>query len=167
MGVGFGGVPHERGLEDHETLLADAIRPKPVVNTHGQVVDQSSSPPQGREGERERLEGVAHHYCHGVAHSGHSASPSVCSGRGRLAGDTLPLLPSINLSLFHLTPTHTQACFSLSHSLSPISFVSANGDSCVMLSSPPTFLPVHSYWFWPRGSGMSSFPILAQSPSYT
>lgn len=57
--------------------------------------------------ERDR-ERVSHHYCHCVTHSGHSVSPSVCAGPGRLAGDTLPLLPSIHLSLFQLS-THTQA----------------------------------------------------------
>lgn len=73
--------------------------------THGQGVDQSTSPlqgvTQGGEGERRRRsqrrdrERVSHHYCHSVTHCGQSVSTSVCAGPGRLAGDTLPLLPSI------------------------------------------------------------------------
>lgn len=73
--------------------------------THGLGVDQSTSPlqgvTQGGDGERRKRsqrrdrERVSHHYCHSVTHCGQSVSTSVCAGPGRLAGDTLPLLPSI------------------------------------------------------------------------
>ena len=54
--------------------------------------------------ERDR-ERVSQHYCHRVTHSGHSVSPSVCVGPGRLAGDTLTLRPSLS-PLFQLIHRH-------------------------------------------------------------
>lgn len=110
--------------------------------------------------ERDRQR-VSHHYCHSVAHSGHSVSPSVCVGPGRLAGDTL-LSPSIHPSLpVSALYTHSQACF-LSHSQPPILFVYAEG-ILVMLSSSLlsiTAIPANPVILVPaRGSGMSSFPF--------
>lgn len=76
--------------------------------THSQGMAQSTSLLQGvteggtmerrRRSQRDR-ERVSHHYCHSVTHSGHSVSPSVCGGPGRLVGDTLPFLPSIHPSI--------------------------------------------------------------------
>lgn len=114
---------------------------------------------RGREEEeaRERdQERVSHHYCHSVTHSGHSVSPSVCAGPGRLAGDTLPLLPSIHLSLFQLIHTST---FSLSFTVA--CFICLCQGDCVMLSSSLLSItaipasPVILVLAW--GSGMSSF----------
>lgn len=136
--------------------------------THGQGVDQSTSPPQGvtQGGERKRsrwslreIGNVSHHYCHSVAHSGHSASPSVRIGPGRLAGDTLPLRPSIHLSLFHLTPTYISMFFSLIRSRL-FCFISAEGIFVMLSSSPLSITAILAspvILVLSRGSGMPSF----------
>lgn len=135
--------------------------------THGQGVDQSTGPLQGvtqdgaREGRPRSLrdwERVSHHHCHRVTHSGHSASPSVCAGPGRLAGDIQPLLPSIHLSTFHLTPTYT-SMFSLSFAVTYficlrrrdfVMLSSSRLSITALLASPVILVPA-------RGAGMSSF----------
>lgn len=157
-------------------LLADAIRPKPVEDTRSGC-GSKHQPATG--GDTRRKEGeeptkpardwkrVSHHYCHSVAHSGHSASPSVCVGPGRLAGDTLPLRPSIHLSLFHLTPTYTSMFFSLIRSRL-FYFISAEGifvmlsssllSITAILASPVILVPTRGLWD-------AVFCIPAQSPS--
>lgn len=102
-------VPHDRGLEDHETLLADAIRTQANRGHIVRVWIKATACCWGgdarrREGEDSNKperdwEGVSHHYCHGVTQSSYSASPSVYVGPGRLVGDTLPFLPSIHPSI--------------------------------------------------------------------
>lgn len=181
FGSWFLKVSLDRGLEDRETLLADAIRPKSAEDTRSGCGSKhwpaAGGDTRRREGEETQKperdwERVSHHHCHRVTHSGHSASPSVCVGPGRLAGDTLPLLPSIHQSIsprFILHP-HTQArFFSLSRSQSPTLFVSAKG-IFVMLSSSPlsiTAIPASPVILVPaRGSGMSSFCVLAQPTFY-
>lgn len=159
-------------------MLADAIRPKPAEDTRSGCGSKhwpaAGGDTRRREGEETQKperdwKRVSHHHCQRVTHSGHSASPSVCVGPGRLAGDTLPLLPSIHLSPLHLTPTYTSTFFSLSRSQSPTLFVSAKG-IFVMLSSSPlsiTAIPASPVILVPaRGSGMSSFCVLAQPPFY-
>lgn len=111
-----------RGLWDYATLLARLVWPRPGVGHTVRVWIKALGRCRGAtEGggtdRRRRSRGnrawVSRHYCHSVTHSGHSVSPSVCAGPGRLAGDTLPLLQSARLSLFQLFITCTSK-FSLS-----------------------------------------------------
>lgn len=105
-------------LEDHETLLADAIRPKPVVNTHGEVVDQSSSPPQGREGEREIGKSLSSllSRCRTLR----PLSVTVSLRWPRASGWRHSAAPSIHQSLpvSSYTHTHTSMFFSVSFAVS-------------------------------------------------
>lgn len=126
--VDFWGVLHYRGLEDHGTLLVDAIKAKPTEDTrsgcgskHHLAVGGGVEEVVTQGGETKRTlrslrdwEKVSHHYRHSVVHFGHSVSQSACTGLGRLVGDTLPLLPSIHLYPIHLTPADKRL-FSCSH----------------------------------------------------
>lgn len=145
--------------------------------THGQGVDQSTSPPQGvtQGGERKRSRRSLREIgkesliiivtvSHTLATQRHHQSGI---GPGRLAGDTLPLRPSIHLSLFHLTPTYTSMFFSLIRSRL-FCFISAEG-IFVMLSSSP--LSITAILCQSSHTGAvprlwdAVFCILAQSPS--
>lgn len=145
-----------------KTLLANAIWPR-LRGTHSRGVAQSTSLLQGvtERGTRERRsrsqrdqERVAHNYCHSVAHSGHSVSPSVCGGPGHLVGDTLLFPPSIQCSLFQF----------IHKSQTPILFVYAKGTSSFSLRHcfpSQSFLPVQSYWSQPEALGC---PLLHSNP---
>lgn len=144
------------GQRTHSQGCGSKLEPAAGGDRHRREEEEKKKKP---ERDRER---VSHHYCHSVAHSGHSVSPSVCAGPGRLVGDTLPLLPSISPSLW-LLHTYTSTL--------PLSFTATcciclcQGDF-VMLSSSllsiaatpasPVILVLAS------GSGMSSF-FLAHS----
>lgn len=148
--------------------------------THGQGVDQSTGPLQGvtQGGERERRRRslseigkesliIIVNVSHTLATQRHHQS-ALALGVWRVTL-CLSFLPSIHLSPFHLTPTYTSTFFSLSRSQSPTLFVSAKG-IFVMLSSTPlsiTAIPASPVILVPaRGSGMSSFCVLAQPPFY-
>lgn len=156
-------------------MLADAIRPKSAEDTRSGCGSKHWPAAGGdirrREGEETQKperdwERVSHHHCHRVTHSGHSASPSVCVGPGRLAGDALPLLPSIHPSIsprFILHP-HTQARFFFSLSITVTYFIClCQGDflSCSLHHRSPSlpFLPVQSYWFRPEALGCPLFAL--------
>lgn len=136
--------------------------------TRGQGVDQSTILPWGgevtQEGETERTprslrdwEKVSHHYRHGVVHSGHSVSQSVCLGPGRLVGDTLPLLPSIHLHPIHLPPTYK--CFFFYSHFFFLFCLPRGSQSCPLHQSSPSlpFPPGQSFWLWPKALGCPPF----------
>lgn len=85
---------HYRGLEDHGTLLTDAIKAKPTEDTrlgcgskhHLAGGRKGRGTKRGHQEAQEIGEKVCHCYRHGVIHSGHSVSQSVYIGPGRLGG---------------------------------------------------------------------------------
>lgn len=150
-------------------MLADAIKAKPAEDTRSGCGSKHHLAVGGevtQEGETERTprslrdgEKVSHHYRHGVVHSGHSVSQSVCLGPGRLVGDTLPLLPSIHLHPIHLPPTY-KCFFFYSHFF--VVVLSAKGITVMPSSSKLSITAVPTrpvILVMAKGSGVSSFPF--------
>lgn len=167
--------------EDHETSLADAIRPRPAEDARSGC--GSKLWPRWRRGDTwwrrgwwgttkkpERLKKSLS----SLLSRRHtlwplSLHPSVCAGPERLLGDTLPLPPSIHLRLFHPTPMYTSTLFTPPHSQSPILFASAaKGNLSVSLHhcSPSPAVPVGPVILVPAPAAVGCPLFLIQPSSH-
>lgn len=160
-----------RGLWDYATLLARLVWPRRgaghAVRVWIKALGRCRAAKEGGGTDRRRRSRgnrarVSRHYCHSVTHSGHSVSPSVCAGPGRLAGDTLPLLQSVRLSLFQLFITCTSK-FSLSFTAAYFICL-CQGDFCHALSIAALHhrhpcQSSHTVQVLARGCAMPSFSL--------